>query len=270
MARPVLRRAVAAGRMHEVHRGVYSPLPPDLLSAEGRIAAALLLGGDAAVLLAAVAAYENRLLKTMPAELDIATPFARRPADGIVWHRPALHDSEVWKPGHFRTTTPLRTALDCAITFTLGEMKQVLAELEFHHNIHADAVLAYRRQGHPGAARLHAAARAHTPALARTRSHLERAFLDLLIAHGLKVPIFNHPVGLTTVDGLYADEGIVVELDGVAGHSGQRRILRDHRRDLHRRSDGLTTLRYHYAQVVGEPGVVARDLQRAGIPRAQR
>lgn len=265
-----LERAVASGRLHRIHRGVFSPVAREHLPTEGRIAAALLLGGPDACLFGPLAAWELKLTERLPPSLTIAVRHTRRPADGITWHQPKLRPDEICKPGPFRTTTPLRTALDCAVTATLRERQRLLAQLEFHHAIHADAVLAHRRQGHPGARRLHEAAAEHLPQLATDPTALEEAFLDLLLAHGLQLPVFQHPIGGTRVDAVYLELGLVIELDGLRAHAGERRILADHRRDLDRRLDGLTPLRYHFAQVTADPERVVADLVRAGVPQAQR
>ena len=50
------------------------------------------------------------------------------------------------------------------------------------------------------------------------------------------------------------------------GHRGERRILRDHRRDLHRRHDGFTVLRYHYAQLTEDADLIEDELRRHGVP----
>jgi len=166
----------------------------------------------------------------------------------------------------FSTTAPARTLLDLAMHTPLAGLQQALAEAEYHFDVQADDVAT--RQGHPGSAKLQRAIARHIPALAQTRSALERAFVRLLEKHGLKMPAINHPQGRATVDALYHDERVAIELDGVKGHRGQRRILRDHRRDLHRRADGYLPLRYHYTQISRDQDLVIADLIRAGIPYA--
>jgi very-short-patch-repair endonuclease len=108
----------------------------------------------------------------------------------------------------------------------------------------------------------------HTPQLANTRSELEQAFVLLLRRESLKQPLINHPKGKSTVDAIYEQERIAIELDGVRGHKHERRILRDHRRDLHRREDGYTPLRYHFTLIKNDQALVVADLLRAGVPRA--
>ena len=51
VSRSSIDRAVRAGKLHRVHRGVYAAVAPELLTEEGHLVAALLAVGDGAVLL---------------------------------------------------------------------------------------------------------------------------------------------------------------------------------------------------------------------------
>ncbi len=83
------------------------------------------------------------------------------------------------------------------------------------------------------------------------------------------LPLINHDTGRATIDALYPGQMVAIELDGVKGHKGERRILRDHRRDLHRRRDGYTPLRYAFAQLVtpADQILIEEELDHLGIPR---
>lgn len=267
--RQAIASAVAARRLFVVHRGDYALVPADLLSAEGRRAAAILRGGRGAALCDATAlALLGLTRRAAPVAIDVAVAGPRRPVDGITWHELTLRPGDVVRHAGFPVTSPARTILDRAVHAPLEELLLALAEAEFRFGLDATAIAATARQGHPGSAALRAAAARHTPQLARTRSELELAFVHLLRRHGLKLPEVNHPAGRATVDALWRDERVAAELDGVRGHSGERRVLRDHRRDLHRRADRLTVLRYHFTQIVDEPALVVADLRRAGVPTA--
>ncbi len=231
------------------------------------MAAAVLAGGPGARLCDATAGWWMQLLATPPSVIFVATRHKRPDLDGIVWRHSRLRDDEV---GHYKrmpVTSPARTALDLAAHLPLWDLKQVLAELEYHHGIEAPSLDTVLRRGHPGTTKLRRAIAQHTPELAETRSHLERAFVRFSVERGLELPLFNHPVGRSTVDAVYARIGLVVELDGVRGHSGERRILRDHRRDLHRRAEGKQVRRYHYTQILHDGDLVEADLLSAGVQR---
>ncbi len=262
------RAGVASKRLFLVHRGIYSLIPADLLSVEGRMAAAILLGGDGAVLCGETALWWLGLTKRRPMKIDVAVRNDRREADGIEWHRPSLNANDVTHHRGFPVTTVERTLRDVADTLTESQLLKAMAEAEYHHGVGAEALRP--RQGQPGAAALGQAIQRHTPELAATRSELEQAFVLLLRRNDLALPLINHRKGVATIDAVYEKERIAIELDGVRGHSGERRILRDHRRDLHRRKDGYLPLRYHYTQITQEPQLVIADLLHAGVPQRGR
>ncbi|HEX6698272.1 MAG TPA: type IV toxin-antitoxin system AbiEi family antitoxin domain-containing protein, partial [Solirubrobacteraceae bacterium] len=56
----VIDRALRAGRLHRVHRGVYATVAPELLTEEGHLVAALLAAGDGALLSHGTAAWRWR------------------------------------------------------------------------------------------------------------------------------------------------------------------------------------------------------------------
>lgn len=270
VAKATISRALRAGRLHEVHPGVYSIVPPSLRRFEAWHAAAILAGGAGSCLCAQSAGWWARVLQRRPPVIHVAIRNDHRPVDGIRWHRLKLADGE---RGHLRgmpITAPQRIPLDLAASLSLSALKGVLAELEFQHGI--EPVQVALRRGYPGTAKLRRAIAEHTPQLAHTRAGLQREFLRFLIRCGFELPEFNHPVGKSTVDAVYEQQKIVIELDGVAGHTGERRVLRDHRRDMHRRADGYLPLRYHYAQIIAtaDQVLIEAELDRFGVPRRRR
>ncbi len=267
IADAVVRRWIASQRLYPLWRGVLSTVPPSLLSIEGRHAAAILAGGRDACLCADSAGWWVSLIKQRPPEIHVAVRSDLTPVEGIRWHRLSLTDGERVKHSGMPITALERIPLDLAKDMSLWDLKGVLAELEFHHDIRPDRLTL--RRGYPGAAKLRRAIGEHTPELAHTRSELERAFINFLDTRGFALPVFNAGVSRTTVDAIYEAEGVVIELDGARGHAGDRRILRDHRRDLHRRADGLLPIRYHYTQLVtrADQDLIEAELDRLGIPR---
>lgn len=262
MSSSAIGRAVASGRLHVVHDGVYSLMPTELLQPQGWLAAAILAGGPGARLYGHSAAHWAKLADRPP-KIHVAVRHRRAEIPGIVWHRDAHLDVH-FKYRRLPITAPHLIPSEVARDLGLWELKAVLAELEYHHDIGPSSVTVVR--GRAGAARLRRAIRDHTPELAATRSHLERAFVVFLTERGFALPVFNHPVGLSTVDAVYEELRIAIELDGVQGHSGDRRLLRDHRRDLRRRHEGFTALRYAFAQLRGpDADLIAAELSRLGV-----
>lgn len=269
LAKATIARAVAAGRLRETFPSVYSVMPLALMGDEAWLAAAILAGGDGACLCAHTAAWWAGLLTRRPAAIDVAINCSLREVRGIRWHRLRLDGEERPRLRGLPITPLDRIPLDLAPSMTQFELQGVLAELEFHHGIGPEAVAAIPRRGYCGGAKLGRALAAHTPALAETREGLERVFAGYLMDRDFLLPRFNYPVGKSTVDAVYLDQRIIIELDGVKGHSGERRVLRDHRRDLHRRADGFLPLRYHYAQIINpvDQDLIEAELDRCDVPR---
>ena len=270
MARAAISRAVDAGRLHPVHPSVYSVIPKSLMTEQAWLAAAILAGGPGARLCAASAGWWAGVWDHKPDEIHVAVASDLAEIDGIRWHRLSLDEEAVHHRG-IPMTVFERIPLDMARELSLWELKGVLAELEFQHEIEPDEIRPLLRRGYPGAAKLRKALDDHTPELALTRGHLERVFARFLIERGFVLPHFNHPAGRSTVDAVYDDPPVAIELDGVRGHTGERRVLRDHRRDVHRRAEGKTPLRYHYAQILNpvDQALIEAELDRLGIPRDQ-
>lgn len=267
MAKAAIHRTVASGRLIRVHPGVYSTIPPELMTVEARHAAAILAGGTGACLCADSAGWWLAVVKDAPDQIHVAVRGRPARVAGIRWHRLALREGERGTARDMPVTAPARVPVDLAADLSVWELKGLLAELEYRHGVGPDAVVP--RPGVPGMAKLRRALAEHTPQLARTRDELERRAAEFLVARGFVLPRFNHPVGKSTVDAVYEKEGVVIELDGVRGHSGERRVLRDHRRDLHRRADGFVVLRYHFTQVTtpADQALIEAELDRLGVPR---
>ena len=103
----------------------------------------------------------------------------------------------------------------------------------------------------------------HIPSLARTRSHLEERFLFLCQDHGIPLPEVNAQLHGYTVDCLWREQRVVVELDGHADHDRTAVIEADRRRDLALRRLGYTVHRYTWHQLIHTPELVVADLRGA-------
>lgn len=108
----------------------------------------------------------------------------------------------------------------------------------------------------PGLARLRALLDRHT----FSDSGLERRFLRLVRAVGLKTPETQAWVNGFRVDFYWPDLGLVVETDGLRYHRTPAQQAKDRRRDQAHTAVGLTTLRFAEEQVRYEPDRVQTTL----------
>jgi very-short-patch-repair endonuclease len=256
----VVDRALRAGRLHSIHRGVYSAVAPELLTEDGRITAALLAAGEGALLSHATAAWRWRIIPAPPSVMQLAVPRHRTAIEGLqLFVSGRLRADDTTLNGRFPTTAVPRTLLDLATRYDRRALLRALAEAEFHHDLRPADIERTLRRGHPGSANLRAALREHAPGHGQVKSELERRFRTLLIRRGIELPERNQELGPWTVDCLWRDRRVVVELDG-RQHERPRQADRDDDRDLWLRRHRYVVRRYATRQVHERPDDVVADL----------
>jgi hypothetical protein len=210
-------RALRAGRLYSIHRGIYATVAPELLTEEGHLVAALLAAGAGARLSHGTAAWRWRIIPAPPSVIELAVPRTRTAPAGMTFFESRnLRPGDTTRNGRFFTTSVARTLLDLATRYSHRALLRALAEAEFQHDLRPADVEATLRRGHPGSAKLRAALHEHAPGHGEMKSRLERRFRDLLIRHGIELPARNQAVGPWTVDCLWAERRVVVELDGAS------------------------------------------------------
>jgi very-short-patch-repair endonuclease len=255
-----IHRALHAGRLHPIHRGIYSMVAPELLTEDGRLIAALLIVGEGAFLSHGTAAWRWRIIPAPPSMIELAVPRTRRaPAGVTVFESRHLRADDTITNGRFPTTSVPRTLLDLATRYDRHALLRALAEAEFHHDLRPADVERTLRRGHPGSANLRAALNEHAPGHGEMKSRLERRFRALLVRRGIELPQRNQSVGPWTVDCLWPERRVVVELDG-RQHERPRQADSDDDRDLWLRRNGYVARRYGTRQVGGRPDDVIADL----------
>jgi predicted transcriptional regulator of viral defense system len=259
VGRATLQRWVAAARLHRIHPGVYA-LGHAALSLDGRLVAALLYAGDAAVLSHTTAAWVWRLIDAEPTRIHITVPGRRSSLPGVRVHHSRWLDAAICR--ELPVTSVARTLLDLASMLSARRLRRTLAEADYRGLLDPKDVTAVLGKGRRGSAALRAALDSHLPQLAETLSALEERFLELCRGVALPLPEVNVRVGRMRVDALWRDQQIAVELDGGPAHGGIAAMKRDRDRELHLRSEGFTVVRYTWGQVVGRPEQVITDLRR--------
>jgi very-short-patch-repair endonuclease len=255
-------RALRTGRLHRIHRGVYSTQAPELASEDALLIAALLAAGDGAVLSHGTAAWRWHLIPAPPTMIEFAVPHQRRAPRGLRFHESEFRPGDLAPNAPFPTTSVPRTLLDLATRYDRRALLKALAEAEFHHNTRPADIQATLRRGHPGSANLRAALHHHAPGHGEARSNLERHFRLLLIEHRIELPLRNEPLDPWTIDCLWPDRRVAVELDG-RQHDRPRQADSDDDRDLWLRRNGYIARRYGKRQVEARPDEVVVDLEDA-------
>src|SRR5204863_424872 len=124
-----------------------------------------------------------------------------------------------------------------------------------------------RANGHSGTGTLTAAINAYEPRNLRTRSDLERAFLQLCEKTGLPRPQVNTRVAGYKVDAVWPDQRLVVELDAYWTRGSATVLPSDRRRDPLR---GARPRAVHRAGLALGGGADAGVHERRGRPQDAR
>jgi very-short-patch-repair endonuclease len=246
------------GRLHRIHRGVYS-VGHTVLTRSGTLIAAVLACGEDAVLSHRSAAELWRI-GPRSAHLEVTAP-GRRERPGIVVHAgrviPAvLEDIPV--------TTPARTLIDLADVLTRRGLERAIDEAEY---LRLDLKGLRPIPGRRGAGAL-AALLEERRTESRTRSELEEMFLALCERHHLTRPRTNEHVEGYEVDFHWPEERLVVEVDGAQAHRTRKAFERDRLRDAELTAAGYRVMRFTQRRLEREPVAVADLLRRAGAPVA--
>jgi very-short-patch-repair endonuclease len=252
-------RALRSGRLHRIHQGVNSTQAPELATQDALLIAALLAAGDGAVLSHGTAAWRWQIIAAPPSKIELAVPRDRTAPPGLRLFRSQFRPGDLILGARFPSTSVPRTLLDLAVRYDQRALLKALAEAEFHHDTRPADIQATLRRGHPGSANLRAALDAHTPGHGQTKSQLERRFRNLLIQHQIELPLRNEPLGPWTIDCLWPDRRVAVELDG-RQHERPHQADNDDDRDLWLRRNRYIARRYGNSQIDARPEDVIDDL----------
>jgi len=261
LRRGAIRRRLEAGRLRQMHRGVYlaGPVMPPL----GEEMAAVLACGAGAYVGHASAAFLHGLpphpAKPDPVTVAVVGRDLRRP-DIDIRRTTTLAEDEATEVEGIPVTTPARTILDLAAALPSAELAALIAEAYAQGLTSAGQLrsLIARHRGRPGTAALREMlARERGPKI--TDSEAERRFLTLVRAAGLPEPRAGVRMHGYRVDFLWPGERLVVEVDGYRFHSSGARFRSDRRRDQDLIAHGLTVMRVAWSHIVDEPyALIAR------------
>ncbi len=267
---------VAAGRLFRIHRGVYSLVPPKLLTPKGWRLAAVLVGGAGAGLSHLTAGIHIGFLAgSTPRTLDITVP--RRSGHGnhtgVRIHRSStLRPQDVTDCYGIPCTTVARTILDLATVLSKDKLEEAIENCLRMDIVEIRDLYEQvdHNSGRPEAARLAKVLDEWDVLNALTENELEKRLYAGLKAAGLPQP--QPQVWLDLGDGgpriradfMYVNERCLLETDGWRTHGHRRE--QDSVRDQRVARAGLRTLRITRRQVWYDP---ARVIETTAIVYAQ-
>jgi very-short-patch-repair endonuclease len=256
-SRSAISRAAKSERLVEVVYGVYalghrSPAP------EAFWAAVLLAYGNRSVLTRHTSLALHGLGKP-PEIATVAVPKQAKRQEGVEPHcaMPFRRGEVVIRRG-LRTTSIERTLLDLA---AIGEpVERLVAEAVARRLTSIAKLRAYleRRAGARGVRRLRSCIEG-----SQTRSNLEMEFARWLEDRRLPIPSLNEPFGPFTVDGIWREARLVLEIDDFETHGTAHPFETDRRRDAYTASHGLRTIRVTPKRWRHDGDRLERDIRRA-------
>ena len=265
LGRAAIAHRVDAGRLHRIHRGVYA-VGHRKLTREGRWLAAVLAGGDGALLSGLCAGAHIGLHPSSPWRIDVTVPSrgGRRPSRTIRFHRPCspVPEAERWVHDAIPVTTVARTLLDLAAILSAPALARAVeraVKLDLFDLRAMEATLA-RHPTHRGAAPLRAVLDTYRDDVL-TRSDLEAIFLALCAAHGIPAPAVNSLVEGYEVDFSWRAQRLVVEADSHRHHGTRAAFERDRTRDARLAVAGFRVVRFTDRQLTREPAEVAATVR---------
>jgi very-short-patch-repair endonuclease len=265
--RAVQKRA-AAGRLHRIHQGVYSPSPAALLSLKGRYMAAVLACGPGAVLShrSAAALHELRATSRTRIEVTVAGRTGRN-HPGIQVHRSTtLTPADITTVDGIPVTTIVRTILDLATVLPRRAVERAMDQAEILEALDGRALADQLARNHklPAARLVRSILERHRAGTTPTRNDFEERLLALVRTANLPDPEVNAwvipPDGgpAFSVDFLWRQQRLIVETDGYATHGTRQAFEGDRRRDQLLTLAGWRIVRITWLQLVEEPEQTAQ------------
>src|SRR4051812_34461140 len=263
--RGAIEHRVRAGRLHRVQFGVYA-VGHAALTWHGRCMAAVLSYGPDAVLSHRTAAALWEVRRSASRIIEVAVPGRRHHArGGIRLHRVrSLHPDDRTVHEGVPVTSVARMLLDFAEVSGPRELERAIEEAERRRIFDLRQVedLCERSPGRRGLRPLLAVLAGQSGPPPRTRSDLERDFLDFCRDAGLPEPLVNTEVAGFEVDFVWHEQRLAVELDSREFHLTPAAFEQDRIRDAALQLAGYRVVRITHRRLANEPAAVA-DMLRA-------
>ena len=263
-----ITRRVARGSLLRLHRGVYA-VGHKHLDRRARFLGAVLACGPAAALSHRSAAELLGILLPSARAPEVTHPSAWRPRAGIVIHQGAVLADETQEVEGILTTGLSRTVLDLSARSSRAQVEQMLNEAEVRGltDLTSIPTLLKRYPRRPGSVMLREIFREQSHTRGITKKELERRFKLLISSTDLPKPRHNADIAaggrFFEADCLWAEQRLIVELDGRAVHGTPRAFEHDRERDRLLVADGWRVVRITWRQLRDEASAVVADLRLA-------
>jgi hypothetical protein len=242
---------VRLGRLHRVHRGVYSVGRPPTTPLE-KAAAAVLACGERAALSHGSAMTLWGFWKRWDEPFEVSVAVDRRPS-GIRAHRmTGLLRRDIAIEQGIAVTSPAVTLLHCAPRLRPRSLTRAVNDWRRADLVTPVALgdVVHRFPLHPGAPLLQPHADNNQNP---TRSGFEDDFVPFCERFGLPEPQINIPLHGFEVDAYFEDAKLIVECDGWDFHNDRQAFEDDRERDATMLEHELATIRITKKRLDHEP-----------------
>lgn len=267
VGRGAIEGRLLRGQLHRIHRGVYS-VGHRIVSREGRWMAAVLSAGIGAVLSHRSAGQLWQILPASEIWPELTRPTTFRSRSGIRGHHSPLPLDEITCMAGIPVTSVSRTLLDLACVLTRHQLERALNEAEVHRLTDRLSVpaLLERYPRRRGSAVLRTLFRDRATVRGITRRELERRFQVVVVSADLPLPRLNAHLSIQgrffEVDCLWAEQRLIVELDGRESHGTELAFEKDRERDRLLLVEGWRVARVTWRQLRDDAPAVIADLRR--------
>ena len=253
-----IRIRLRRGTLIRIHPGVYR-VGHASTSAHATYVAAVLACGPLAALSGFAAAWLWSVIRSAPPRPEVTAPTQHR-LPSVTTRRCRLTPRERTIRHAVPVTTLPRTIVDLAARLDEAALARVYHEAFVRHQLRpgpVEAVLALH-PNLPGAGALRRVLRGDVRLLL---SKLEAAFITLLEAEGLPLPVTNRPASGRYLDCAWPEHKLVVELDSYSFHSTRHAWEEDRRRERVIRAKGFEFRRYTYEDVMAASPLMLAELR---------
>jgi len=257
-------RLARQGWLVRVRDGVYrvGTLTPD-----GRLWAAALAMGPAAVLTHRCSGHEHALLRGRPPrDVDVAAPTRRRPREGIRVHSMRMHPQDITTRRGLRFTTVSRTLLDLAEALPEPQLQAAVDEARVRRRLHLPSIEATiaRAPGHHGIGALRRAAAQHDRGRGIPVGDFERRAIGFLREHDFPQYQRNYAVKVDgepfTLDVVWFAPRVAIEFDSRTFHDNDPDFVTDRRRSRRLAAIGWQVVRATWVDLDERPAELAADV----------
>jgi hypothetical protein len=258
-----VHKRVATGRLHRIHKTVYSLVPRELLKREGLYMAAVLACGPGAVLSHRSAAVLHELRDWGHTRIEVTIPRRaglRHP--GVAVHRStALTEADVTVVNNIPVTSVARTLFDLADVVTPRQLERSFDQAEIAEVLDLNAIndqLA-RNPTRPAAKKVRRVLTEHYIGKTPTWSENEEALLAITRPLGIPDPDTNQFIVLADggpqirVDFVWRAQRVVLEADSHKWHGTRQRFELDRTRDQRLTAAGWKVIRTTWRQMKLRP-----------------